>query len=155
VIAGRGWQPSVAIDAGPYDAVIVCWSGRCVTVLGAPRNPGEKKAGEEKPVKVPIKVQPPVKARVAVDNVVEMAVADALELAPPEVGERAGVDVPEEHFPVWYEDQEVQREPAVPTENRRTLVRTFAGTNYLDLDEHQDLFQQAERAGADILIRFT
>jgi len=154
-VGAREWQPTLTIDPGPYDAVIVCWGGRCVTVLGGSRQLPPRVGADEKPVKVPVKVRPPVTSRLMADQFLDIPVADALQLAPPEVSEQAGPDIPPEHFPVWYEGAGEEREPAVPTENRNTFVRAFAGTNYIDLDEHRDLFEQAQRAGADILIRFT
>jgi hypothetical protein len=151
----------ITIDSGPYSAVVVCWRGRCVTVLGGTRAPAEgapgeerpvKVPGEERPVKVPTPVGPPTVARL------QMSVADALERAPGEgVPVGSGADIPEEHF-LWAPDEAEEERiavAAVPSENPQTIQITLEGANVVDLDRYQAVIDDAQRSGSSILIRFT
>jgi hypothetical protein len=139
----RQQQPPITIDPGPFRAVVVCWAGRCVTLLTGGGSPG-KTASTDPPIIVkPSPVGPPVTARL------EMSVADALAEEPPAVGE--GPDVPPEHMP-WDADLSELRFAAVPTENAFTIQVTIRG-NIVDLDDHEEALSASLQSGHPLLFR--
>jgi len=139
----RQEQPPILIDPGSFRAVVLCWAGRCVTLLTGEGSPG-KTASKDPPVIVqPTPVGPPVTSRV------EMSVSEALAEEPPEIGD--GPDISEEYLP-WDADLSKQILAAVPTDNPYTIQITIGG-NIVDLDQHEDALAASRQTGQPLLIR--
>jgi hypothetical protein len=136
-------QPPITIDPGPFRAVVLCWDGRCVTLLTGGGSPG-KTASTDPPIIVkPSPVGPPVTARL------DMSVVDALAEEPPTVGD--GPDIPAGHMP-WDADLSEERFAAVPTDNAYTIQVTIR-SNIVDLDAHEEALAASRRSGQPLLFR--
>jgi hypothetical protein len=61
-------QPPIAIDPGPYQAVHVCWAGRCVTVLTSGEAGGSADHDETPTIVHPQQVGLPVVSRFREDE---------------------------------------------------------------------------------------
>jgi hypothetical protein len=143
----EGWRPaqSIAIDPGPYSAVVVCWAGRCVTILVGSGTDTAKTASADPPVIfVPtIPIGPPV------TSLIRAPMTDALAEEPPEVGR--ALEIPEGHDGRDV-DLRQQSYAALPTDNERTIVVPVAG-NLIHLDQYKGILADAERDGVPVLFR--
>ena len=136
---GRPAQ-SIAIDPGPYSAAVVCWAGRCVTILVGTATDTAKTASADPPVIfVPTPIGPPV------TSMIEAPMTDALAEEPPDVVRR--LEIPEEHI-VRDVDLGQQSYAALPTDNDRTIVVSIDG-NLINLDSYEDILA----AGTPVLFR--